>query len=146
MKALFLLIALEVCLPAALALSAVASVQAEQGRWPRATPEAIRDGTAALSAPDPVARALAACRLGAMGERAEMAMPALMRLLADASPIVPVDCRSTNSSPGLEAARALASIGSAAAIDPLLDALRSPNPELRRNAARALGLIMRRFR
>ena len=81
-----------------------------------------------------------------MGSRAEEAVPALMRLLADATPIAPVDCWSDSSTPGLEAARALGAIRSDAAIEPLLEALRSPNPELRRTAARALGLMMRRRR
>ena len=142
MRAVVLLVALEVCLSAV----AVAEADAAQLRPWRATPEAIRDQVAALSAADPSARALAACRLRSMGQRAEEAVPALMRLLADATPIAPVDCWSDSSTPGLEAARALGSIRSDAAIEPLLEALRSPNPELRRTAARALGLMMRRRR
>ena len=145
MKAGFLLIALEVCLVAG--LSAVAAAEAEAQRPPqRPTPDAIRDQIAALSAPDPGARAMAACYLAAWGDRAEAAVPALMGLLADATPITPVQCWSDRSTPGLEAARALGSIRSEAAIEPLLEALRSPNPNLRRTAARALGLMMRRRR
>lgn len=141
MKAALLLIALEVCL-----LSAVAAAEAGQRPPQRPTPEAIREQIAALSAPDPSVRAMAACYLASWGERAEAAVPALMRLLADATPITPVQCWSDRSSPGLEAARALGSIRSDAAIEPLLEALRSPNPALRRTAARALGLMMRRRR
>jgi len=77
MRAVVLLVALEVCLSAV----AVAEADAAQLRPWRATPEAIRDQVAALSATDPSARALAACRLRSMGQRAEEAVPALMRLL-----------------------------------------------------------------
>src|SRR5688572_30670437 len=128
MKAAFLLSALEVCLMTTFALSVVASAKADQVR-PRSTPEAIQAQITALSGSDPVRRAMAACYLGAMGRRAEAAVPALLRLLADGTPITPVDCWSDRSSPGFEAARALASIRSEAAIEPLLEALRSPNPE-----------------
>jgi HEAT repeat protein len=57
-----------------------------------------------------------------------------------------VDCWSDRTSPGLEAARALGAIRSESAIEPLLEALRSPNPTLRGTAARALGLMMRHRR
>ena len=145
MKAAFLLVALEVCLLTVSTAAATAIVDAGQDRL-RTTVDAIRDQIAALSSPDPGRRAMAACYLSSMGRRAEEAVPALLRLLADGTPITPVNCWSDRSSPGLEAARALGSIGSVAAIEPLLEALRSPNPELRRSAASALGLLMRRYR
>lgn len=144
MRAFVVLMALEVCLAAA----ATAQI-----RPPRATPEGIRDQIVALSAADPIARAFAACYLGAMGRRAEEAVPALARALADATPTDPVECRGTSyggpftfltgvkSSPGLEAARALGAIRSDTAIAPVLQAVRSANRDLRRNAARALGLL-----
>ena len=144
MKAAFLLIALEVCLLTALPASASAAA-GQQPRF-RSTPEGVGDQIAALASPDPSARAMAACYLATWGRRADAAVPALLRLLADATPITPVQCWSDRSTPGLEAARALGNIGSVAAIEPLLEALRSPNPELRRSAARALGLLMRRLR
>jgi HEAT repeat protein len=138
MKTFFLVITLEVCLVGGLLVSAVTLVEAQAS--------AIGDWIAALASPDPSRRAMAACQLSAMGRRAEEAVPALLRLLADATPITPVNCWSDNTSPGLEAARALGSIRSDAAIEPLLEALRSPNPNLRGTAARALGLMMRQRR
>lgn len=132
MRALFLLNALVVCLVAALGA---------QTRPPRPTPDAIREQIAALSAADPVARARAACVLASMGDHAEAAVPALLQALTDTTPIEAFACHQTASSPGLEAARALGAIGSTAAVEPLLQALRSANRDVRRNAALALGRI-----
>ena len=129
MKAAFLLVALEVCLVA-----------------PGFAQERLQSDIALLSSADTATRALAACRIASRGRDAEAAVPALLRLLADGTSITPVDCWSDRTTPGLEAARALGAIRSDAAIEPLLEALRSPNPELRRTAARALGLMMRRRR
>jgi HEAT repeat protein len=142
MRAFLLLIAPVVCLAAADA----------QIRPPRPTPDGIREQIAALSAPDPVARAFAACYLAGMGRRAEAAVPALIRVLADATPIDPVACQGNygggftlqtgrKSSPGLEAAGALGAIGSNTAIDPLLQAIRGTNRDVKRNVAHALGLL-----
>ena len=69
-----------------------ALVEAQIGR-PRSTPAAINEQIAALSSSDPSARALAACYLGGMGRRATAAVPALMRLLADATSVEPMACR-----------------------------------------------------
>jgi HEAT repeat protein len=135
MKTFLLAVALEVCLVAGVFGFAVALVEAQA--------TVIGDRIAALASPDPSKRAIAACQLSSMGRGAEEAVPALIRLLADATPITPVNCWSDNTSPGLEAARALGSIKSPAAVDPLLNALRSPNAALRATAARALGLMMR---
>jgi HEAT repeat protein len=138
MKTLLLAVALEVCLVAGVFGVAVTLVEAQA--------TAIGDRIAALASPDPSKRAIAACQLSSMGRSAEEAVPALLRLLADATPIAPVNCWSDRTSPGLEAARALGSIRSATAVEPLLEALRSPNPTLRSTAARALGLMMRHGR
>jgi HEAT repeat protein len=138
MKTFLLVVALEVCLVAGMGGFAVALVEAQA--------TVIGDRIAALASPDPARRAIAACQLSAMGRRAEDAVPALLRLLADATPITPVNCWSDRTSPGLEAARALGAIRSATAVEPLLQALRSPNPTLRSTAARALGLMMRHGR
>jgi HEAT repeat protein len=135
MKTFLLAVTLEVCLVAGVFGFAVTLVEAQA--------TVIGDRIAALASPDPARRAIAACQLTSMGRSAEEAVPALLRLLADATPITPVDCWSDRTSPGMEAARALGSIRSASAVDPLLDALRSPNAALRAPAARALGLMMR---
>jgi HEAT repeat protein len=118
---------------------------------PRSTPAAINEQVAGLSATDPAARALAACYLGGMGRRAATAVPALTRLLADATSIDPVACHGgafwasnfngrTKSSPGLEASRALGLIGEAS-LDSLLPAVGQSNPVIRRHVAHALGMI-----
>jgi HEAT repeat protein len=136
MIAIVMAIALEVCLPArAVAASGVTQVA-----------ENVREQIGALSSPDPVARAIAACRLRAMGNEAEDAVPELMRLLADSASIPPIDCWGDRTSPGMEAARTIGAIASPTLIEPLMELLRSPNPSIRRAAARALGGLMRRFR
>jgi HEAT repeat protein len=126
------------------------SVEAQVNR-PRSTPAAINEQIAGLSATDPAARALAACYLGGMGRRAAAAVPSLMRMLADGTSIDPVACRGdafwavsfhgrTKSSPGLEAARALGSIGEAS-LEPVLQTVGQSNPVVRRHVAHALAMI-----
>jgi HEAT repeat protein len=127
MRALFSLIALVVCLAAAIDAQIA----------PR--PDSVEEQIAALGAPDPIVRARAASCLAAMGDRAEAAVPALLKALTDTTPTDPVGCHDTLSSPGLEAARALSAIGATTATSPLLEALRSASSGVRRNAARALG-------
>jgi HEAT repeat protein len=125
-------------------------VEAQISR-PRSTPAAINEQIAALSSPDPAARALAACYLGGMGRRASAAVPALMRLLSEATSIDPIACQGDafwamsftgrmKSSPGLEAARALGFIGETA-LEPLLQVVGQDNPVVRRHVAHALGFI-----
>jgi HEAT repeat protein len=135
----------------ALSLLCVSDTSEAQINRPRSTPAAIKEQTAGLSASDPAARALAACHLGGMGRRAATAVPALMRLLADATPVDWIACHSgafwtsnfndrTKSSPGLEASRALGLIGEAS-LDSLLQMTGQSNPVVRRHVAHALGMI-----
>src|SRR5688572_27299141 len=113
-------------------------------RFPRATPASIQEQIRALSSADAAQRAVAACILGHMGRRADGATSALIAVLGDATAIAPVSCRGTSdfdevwgvssytggTTPGREAARALGSIGRAA-VDPLLQALKSSTPAVR---------------
>jgi HEAT repeat protein len=107
------------------------------------------DHLRALSSSDPTERASAAFSLGRLG--AVEAIPALVNLLGDDTPIRPVKCWDygnwspalntfKQSSPGEQAAIALASF-SQPAVDPLVAALGSANSSVRRNAAWAIGEI-----
>jgi HEAT repeat protein len=101
-----------------------------------------------LEAADPVARVKAACGLRDLGDAAADAIAPLTKLLADGSP---VDARLCTrrwwrggsddvTTPGEQAASALASVGSPA-IPALLGALKQDAWIARRNAAWALGAI-----
>jgi HEAT repeat protein len=135
------------------ALMLAAAVAAQTRDVPRQTPEAVAQQTRALSAPDPIDRAFAACFLAGMGRRAAPAVPALAALLGDTAEIDPVVCRGgvgtvgptsivtlEKSSPGIEAARALGAIGEAA-VDRLLEGFASPDADVRYHAARGLALV-----
>jgi HEAT repeat protein len=120
----------------------IASSVAVQGQ-----PPGVADRIAALSADDPAARAQAACELKADGDLAVQAIPPLLRLLADASPVDRSVCRQRwwrNSelltTPGEQAAAALVAIGSRT-FEPLVGALQQPQWTARRNAAWALGAL-----
>ena len=108
-----------------------------------------------LQAADASARAEAACELGQKGAAAAPAVDALVALLPDALRVGPVECgmspwlrrmleakpdewRRYETSPGREAARALARIGRPA-LQPLLAALSAESPRARQNAAFAVG-------
>lgn len=102
-----------------------------------------------LSGSDPVERAGAACSLGRLG--AVEAIPALIGLLGDESPIQPINCWSSgnwspalsvfrHASPGEQAAIALAAMGQPS-VEALIAALDNSNPSVRRNAAWAIGEI-----
>src|SRR5215475_3145118 len=103
----------------------------------------------ALSSSDPVERAAAACSLGKLS--AVEAIPSLINMLGDDTPIQPLKCWDSGhwsparhtfkqASPGEQAAIALASL-SQAAVEPLIAALSNGNPSARRNAAWAIGEI-----
>jgi len=103
----------------------------------------------ALRSLDPTERAVAACALGRFG--AVSAIPALIGLLGDDTPIRPIKCwdsggwspaRNTfkHETPGEQAAIALASL-SQPAVEPLIAALNNGDPIVRRNAAWAIGEI-----
>ena len=103
----------------------------------------------ALHSSDATERAVAACSLGRLG--AVSAIPALINLLVDDTPIQPIKCWDSGdwsparhtfkqASPGEQAAIALASL-SQPAVEPLTAALNNENPSVRRNAAWAIGEI-----
>lgn len=104
----------------------------------------------ALDSANPVERAKAAGALGKM--RAVSAIPFLIRMLGDDTTIEPLGTWDWNSSwspalrsfknpsPGEEAALALAAMGKPA-LEPLVAALADANPDVRRNAAWAIGEI-----
>jgi HEAT repeat protein len=101
-----------------------------------------------LASDDPGARTRAACELRELGDRAVDAIAPLVRLLADGSPVEGTVCGRRWSqrgddaltSPGEEAAAALAAIGTRA-FQPVLGALRHDAWIARRNAAWALGAL-----
>jgi len=103
----------------------------------------------ALRSLDPTERAVAACALGKLG--AVDAIPALISLLGDDTPIQSIKCwdggdwspaRHTfkQASAGEQAAIALAAL-SQPAVQPLIGALNNGDPIVRRNAAWAIGEI-----
>ncbi len=103
----------------------------------------------ALHSSNATERALAACALGRLG--AVEAIPALINLLGDDTPIRPIKCWDSGdwsparhtfkqASPGEQAAIALASL-SQHAVEPLIAALNNGDPCVRRNAAWAIGEI-----
>src|SRR5262245_38044107 len=103
----------------------------------------------ALHSSNATERAMAACSLGRLG--AVDAIPALIDLLGDDTPIRPINCWDSGNwspahntfkqaSPGEQAAIALASL-SKPAIEPLIAELNNGNPSVRRNAAWAIGEI-----
>jgi HEAT repeat protein/beta-lactamase regulating signal transducer with metallopeptidase domain len=103
----------------------------------------------ALRSSNATERALAACALGRLG--AVEAIPALIGLLGDDTPIQQMKCWDSGgwsparhtfkqASPGEQAAIALAAL-SQPAVDPLIAALNNGDPSARRNAAWAIGEI-----
>ena len=102
--------------------------------------------TPQLSATSARARAQAACGLGRLGFRAETAIPALVSLLGDGTALDELDCHrggwrsdhERETSPGQQAAIALADIGNAS-FAPLVSALGDVSWTVRKNAALGLG-------
>jgi len=109
-------------------------------------PEGLRRQIPRLFSRDPVVRASAAAHLGRKGQQAAAAVPYLIRLLPDTTPVQlsiylgSGYYSSTETTPAEEASRALSGIGSPAS-NALLLALRDPRPVVRRLAAKALGQI-----
>jgi len=108
-----------------------------------------RSAIAALKSSDPTSRTRAACDLRELGARASDAIPQLIEMLADASPVDPSICQERTwrwgrqedtTSPGEQAASALVAIGSPA-YEPLTRALKGPAWVARGNAAWALGAL-----
>jgi HEAT repeat protein len=114
----------------------------------RGAQNAVRDLIAQLGSSDATARAKAACELREREGEAAPAVDALVALLADAAPVDQAVCgrnrwrngRICPTSPGEQAASALAAIGSRS-VDPLLKATTDANDVVRMNAAWALGTI-----
>ncbi len=116
---------------------------------PAQTPESLESLMQALSSDDAAARAEAACRIGRLGFRAERAVTPLVELLSDASVVEDIACGHRGwhndsgrweTSPGRQAARALADIGNRS-FDPLVLALNGSSWVARKNAAFALGRL-----
>lgn len=113
---------------------------------------AQRDATAAaagLASADPAARTRAACELRELGSGAAPAMPRLLAMLDDGSPVDAAVCAERTwrhgwsqdaTSPGEQAASALVAIGTPA-YEPLTKALAGPAWIARKNAAWALGAL-----
>ena len=113
---------------------------------------------AAMAAPaqivdaDAAARARAACEIGRVATANSTQVAQLVRLLGDDTRVETPDCARRGwgsfgaepvvclTTPGQEAARALAQIGKVA-VAPLLSALADPGATVRRHAAVALGLL-----
>ena len=116
-----------------------------------------RSKAAGLTSDDPVARTRAACELRELGSDAASALPQLVGLLADGSPVERSVCGERTwrlgrnwqssavdmTSPGEQAASALVAIGSAA-YEPLTRALKGTAWIARRNAAWGLGALGKR--
>jgi HEAT repeat protein len=113
---------------------------------------AQRDATAAaagLASADPAARTRAACELRQLGSGAAPALPRLLAMLDDGSPVDGTVCAERTwrhgwsqdaTSPGEQAAAALVAIGTPA-YEPLTKALAGPAWIARKNAAWALGAL-----
>ena len=125
--------------------------------WLSAAPALAQDQTplaqriAELSAADATTRAFAACHIAEARESRAPAVQPLARLLADATTMNPVWCqrdRATTvlatwtTTPGLEAARALARAG-VPGIEALLTAARSSDAATRGQAIHGLSLVAR---
>ncbi len=109
----------------------------------------VAENLRALRSSNPLERAVAACSLGRLG--ATEAIPSLIELLGDETPIQPIKCWHSGlwspalqtfkqASPGEQAAIALASMGQSA-VEPLIAALSYGNRSVRRNAAWAIGEV-----
>jgi HEAT repeat protein len=114
-----------------------------------------KDATAAaagLASADPSTRTRAACELRALGNQAAPAMPRLVAMLEDGSPVDAAVCGERTwgngrfrgaeemTTPGEQAASALVAIGTPA-YEPLAKALAAPVWIARTNAAWALGAL-----
>jgi HEAT repeat protein len=114
---------------------------------PGTTPVTRAEFERTLNSADAQERAAAACAAGK--RRALEALPMLVGMLGDDTPIQPIKCWEggrwnpaieslKQPSPGEQAAIALASMGMPA-LEPLTNALNDSNPSARRNAAWAIG-------
>ncbi|MGD8785626.1 MAG: HEAT repeat domain-containing protein [Thioalkalispiraceae bacterium] len=110
------------------------------------TTRQVKDKIMRLHHQDPVERAWAAYQLAKLGRGAAPAVPYLIRLLNDATPVLLSRYlgggfhSSSDTTPALEASRTLAKIGDPA-IKALTRAMLSDEEEVRRLAVKALGQI-----
>ena len=95
------------------------------------------EGLRSLDAAD---RAQAAIRIGEMGKEGAPAVPFLLMILGDSTPLQSGRNPQEPTSPGQEAALALVNVGTLA-VDPLVGALHYEDPTVRKHAAWALGKI-----
>jgi len=104
---------------------------------------------AGLKSADPAARTRAACELRGLGGSASAAIPQLIALLDDGSPVDPTVCgertwrwngEQTATTPGEQAASALVAVGTPA-FEPLLQAAQASGWITRENAIWALGAL-----
>ncbi len=118
------------------------SAQLAQG----SLPSELREQIIRLHSRDPVQRAEAASHLGKMAMAAGPAVPYLIQILQDDTPVQISRylgggyTSSVDTTPSEEASRALAEIGGPAT-NALLLAIQDPHPNVRRLAAKALGQI-----
>jgi len=110
----------------------------------------LNAAAAGLASPDPSVRTKAACDVREFGSQATSAIPRLVAMLGDASPVDLAVCgertwshgrfgrHQDGTTPGEQAASALVAIGTPAR-EPLLRSLANPVWVARRNAAWALG-------
>jgi HEAT repeat protein len=134
------------CVAAVMLLTASAAwaAQPAQASAERSARELVAD----LDSVEAAVRARAACGLRDLGDRAADAIQSLVKLLADGSPVDGNVCprrwwrggANDMTSPGEQAAAALAAIGSRS-FQPVLNALKSDAWIARRNAAWTLGAL-----
>lgn len=110
------------------------------------TTRQVRDKILRLHHEDPVERAWAAYQLAKLGRGAAPAVPYLIKMLSDDTPVLLSRYlgggfhSSSDTTPAQEASRALAKIGEPA-IEELKKAMSSPNENVRRLAIKSLGQI-----
>jgi len=110
------------------------------------TTRRVKDKILRLHHDDPVERAWAAYQLAKLGRGAAPAVPYLIKMLADDTPVLLSRYlgggfhSSSDTTPAKEASRTLAKIGEPA-IQGLVAAMASPNEDIRRLAVKSMGQI-----
>ena len=122
----------------------------EPGTAVRSTDDGINRHIAQLRSKEVQQRAAAAYWLGSRGTAAERAIPALVDLLGDPTPVEVAKYRkpdrpdNSKSTLGEEVAAALVNIGKSSTDALIKTLITSPEPHARENAAWALGALHRR--
>lgn len=111
-------------------------------RIPSNIPATIKQEIERLYSSDPAERGKSAFVLKRMGKKAKPAIPFLVDILSDESPLIVTSIPPSrlNTSPGQEAAKALARIGRAGQ-NALITALKDDNPDVRGNVVRGLAMV-----